>query len=114
MRDTDRDHLADMLDHAEFAIGLLGSASTAAVASDRAKFSALCHEVQTIGEAANQLSGSARLELPDVPWPDVIGMRHRIVHGYRTVAPEIVVTTVRDDLPVLVKTLRRALEEDTR
>jgi uncharacterized protein with HEPN domain len=114
MQDTDRDHLADMLDHAEFAIQLLGSASTAAVASDRAKFSALCHEVQTIGEAASQLSDSARSDLSDIPWQNVIGMRHRIVHGYRTVAPEIVVATVRDDLPVLVKTLRHALEDETK
>jgi uncharacterized protein with HEPN domain len=113
MQDTDRDHLADMLDHAEFAIQLLGSASTAEVASDRARLSALSHEVQTIGEAANQLSESARSNLRGIPWSDVIGMMHRIVHGYRTVAPEIVVTTVRDDLPILVHALRRALENET-
>jgi uncharacterized protein with HEPN domain len=112
MQEADRDYLADMLDHAEFAMELLGTASADAVAKDRARFSALCHEVQTIGEAANQLSASARASLPNVPWQKVIGMRHRIAHGYRAVAPEVVVATVRDDLPILVQTLRSALEDN--
>jgi uncharacterized protein with HEPN domain len=112
MRETDRDYLADMLDHAEFAMQSLGSNGVAEVAADRAKFAVLCHMVQTVGEAANQVSAETRSDLAEIPWPKVIGMRHRLVHSYRTVAIDLVVGTVRDDLPPLAAALRRALEND--
>jgi len=38
--------------------------------------------IENIGEAASRLSGDAQARLPEVPWHDIIGMRHRLVHGY--------------------------------
>jgi uncharacterized protein with HEPN domain len=111
MRPDDRELLSDMLDQAEYAARLLASASSDIV-DDRDRFSALCYAVQTIGEAASQVSQEVRSDLPDLPWQKIIGMRHRLVHGYRTVIPEIVVSTVRDSIPPLAAALRRALENN--
>ena len=112
MRADDRDHLLDMLDQAEYAFRLLAAVRDDEIVSDRDRFSALCYAVQTIGEAANQISKEGRSILADIPWSQVIGMRHRLVHGYRTVVPEIVVSTVRDSVPPLIASLRRALENN--
>lgn len=111
MQASDRDYIADMLENAEFAIRLLASDGVPAVAADRNKFAALCHFVQTIGEAANQVSAEGRSELAEVPWQKMIGMRHHLVHGYRTIVADLVVGTIRDDLPALLTCLRRALEK---
>ena len=112
MQGSDRDYIADMLENAEFAIRLLASTGSTAFAADRNKFAALCHFVQTIGEAASQVSVEGRSELAEMPWQKVIGMRHRLVHGYRTIVVDLVIGTVRDDLPPLLASLRRALEKN--
>jgi uncharacterized protein with HEPN domain len=69
--------------------------------------------VQIIGEAATHVSAAARSELSEIPWAKVVGMRHRLVHGYQGIRAEIVVKTVRDDLPTLIASLRGALEGST-
>lgn len=38
--------------------------------------------LQIIGEAANALPDDLRLQAPTVPWRNIIGMRHILVHHY--------------------------------
>lgn len=111
MDTSDRELLVDMLRYAETAIRLLGSADAAALKRDERTFLAVSYALLIIGEAATQLSAAVRSDLADVPWLDVIGMRHRLVHAYDRIRPEVVVSTVREDLPELITTLRRALED---
>jgi uncharacterized protein with HEPN domain len=40
------------------------------------------HHLQIIGEAASRLSDEIRTQHPEVPWGQMIGMRHILVHGY--------------------------------
>jgi uncharacterized protein with HEPN domain len=51
------------------------------VKSDEGIF-ALQHVIQNIGEAANRTSDELRQEHSEIPWRDMIGMRHIIVHHY--------------------------------
>jgi len=41
---------------------------------------ALAHLIQTLGEAARQVSIPFRDAHPEIPWAKIIGMRHRVVH----------------------------------
>jgi uncharacterized protein with HEPN domain len=77
-------------------------------------FFAISYALQTLGEAANRVSTATRSKLDDIAWVRVIGMRHHLVHGYEDIRKEIVVKTVRDDLPTLLTSLRRALDESGR
>jgi uncharacterized protein with HEPN domain len=43
---------------------------------------ALTHLLQTIGEAARMGSELERSKYPSLPWRQIVGMRHRIVHEY--------------------------------
>jgi uncharacterized protein with HEPN domain len=114
MNAIDRERLTDMLEYAREATKMLGSSSVRSVESDRRTLLALSYAIQVIGEAANGVSSEVRASLPAVPWPKVIGMRHRMVHGYRTRSTETIVRTVRDDLPGLIAQLENALEGDTK
>ncbi len=40
------------------------------------------HHLQIIGEAASRISDELRAGHPEVPWGQMIGMRHILVHGY--------------------------------
>jgi len=48
----------------------------------------------------------------DIPWAGIIGMRHRLVHGYDTVDWVRVWKTLKNDLPALLSQLRTVLPED--
>ena len=100
-----------MLHYAELAISFAGTYDPAALDADERTFLATCKAIEIIGEAANQVSPEGREEVPDLPWREAIAMRHRLVHGYRSIVSEVVLGTVRVSLPPLVKVVRRALGE---
>jgi len=72
---------------------------------------ALQHLLQIVGEAASRTSEHFRFENPEIPWPEIIGMRHRVVHDYMGIDEEIIWTTVMDDLPKLIRILESTLGE---
>ena len=66
---------------------------------------AILKAVEVVGEAASQVSAEGKETHPEIPWPEIIGMRNRLVHGYFNVSLERVWETVRQDIPRLVSQL---------
>ncbi len=62
---------------------------------------ALVYAIQTIGEAARQVSDVTQQALPQIPWRQMIGMRNRLVHGYIDVDLDLLWTTCTDAVPKL-------------
>jgi len=112
MNEVDREWLTDMLERSRLAVWILGSRNSAEVTSDKTTLYALSYAVQIIGEAATHVSQRTRSEFPGVPWTKIIGMRNRLVHGYETTQVDILVDTIRDHLPPLIKVLEEAQVED--
>ena len=56
------------------------------------------HYLQIIGEAASRLSDDFRAQHAEVPWGQLIGMRHILVHGYFDVDLDIVWNAVKNDI----------------
>ena len=70
--------------------------------------------LQIIGEAARALPEEIRAKMPDIPWSQVIGMRHILVHDYFGIDTEVVWDAVQRDLPSLkekITSLLRQLDE---
>lgn len=78
---------------------------------DRMLLLALVKCIDIIGEAASKVSSDAREEAPDIPWPNIVAMRNRLIHGYFDINPDIVWRTVDEELPRLIIPLARLLEE---
>ena len=112
MDERDRERLADMLRYAETAVRILGRLDADGLSASEEKFLAAVRCLQNIGEAARKVSDATRSDLPAIPWRRVIGMRHRLVHGYEDIRVEIIVQTIREDLPELVSTIRSALRDN--
>jgi len=110
MKKGDYGRVEDMLDRAKDAADRIEGKSRLDFEQDGNLQLSLVHLVQEIGEAATQVSPEFRKKHPHVDWDEMIGMRHRLVHGYRKINYERVWSTLTIDLPLLVKQLDKLLE----
>ena len=67
------------------------------------------HHLQIIGEAATKLSERLRAEYPEVPWDQLVGMRHVLVHGYFHVDLDVVWAVLEKDLAPLRQSIETIL-----
>ncbi|MFC1584973.1 DUF86 domain-containing protein [Fibrobacterota bacterium] len=61
---------------------------------------AVVRNLEIIGEAANNLTEAFKRNHADIEWSKVIGLRHRIIHGYFGVDLDIIWQILKNDLPV--------------
>lgn len=101
--------LRDMLDHAREAVQMAREWRAESVAQQRVLSLATLYLMQTIGEAASRVSAVTQERFPEIPWRQVVGMRHRLVHGYDAVDYALVRSTIEEDLPFLIRQLEEAL-----
>lgn len=59
-----------------------------------------------ISENAKRLSDEYKESHLSVPWTAIYGLRNRIVHDYGSVDLDIVYSTLKDDIPELLKTIK--------
>ncbi len=111
MSEGDLVRLRHMLDAANEAMAFAGDASRQDLDVDRKLTLALVKEIEIIGEAAYQISEVTREQFPEIPWDDIIGMRHRLVHAYFDINLDILWKTVQQDLPPLAEKLQSALNK---
>jgi uncharacterized protein with HEPN domain len=70
---------------------------------------AIAKRLEEIGEQAKLLSPELLLEMPEVDWRGLKGLRDFLAHNYPAVVVGIIASTLDDDLPVLVLAVRRQL-----
>ncbi len=109
MKREDRVRLQHMFDASGEALSFAEGKTRTDLDEDRQLVLAIVKCVEIIGEAASQVSRKGRSEVPELPWQDMVAMRHRLVHAYYDVDLDVVWSTVRQDLPPLAKALREAL-----
>jgi uncharacterized protein with HEPN domain len=73
---------------------------------------AIAKRLEETGEQAKTLSPELLLEMPEVDWRGLKGLRDFLAHNYPAVVVGIVASTLDDDLPVLVDAVRRHLADD--
>jgi uncharacterized protein with HEPN domain len=101
--------LSHMLDAARQAVQFCAGRRRAELGSDRMLVLALVKLLEIVGEAAAQVSSPSQTSLSGIPWADIIGMRHRLVHAYFDINLDILWRTVQEDLPPLIPELEAAL-----
>lgn len=67
--------------------------------------------ISVIGEAARKVSDEFRMDHPEIPWSDAMGIRHKIVHDYFEVSYTVLWSVIREELPGLAEVLERLLTD---
>ena len=102
-------YLGHMLDLARSAVAKAAERSRPEFDADENLRLALTHLIQTIGEAARQMSDEFRRRTPEIPWRKIIAMRHKVVHDYLHVDYDVVWDVSAIELPKLVELLTEAM-----
>jgi uncharacterized protein with HEPN domain len=104
--------LRHMRDYAQEAVAFIQGETAAEFLADRKLQLAVTHLLELVGEAANHVSPETQSQCPQIPWPQVIAMRHRLIHGYDFLDYMIIGQTVRQDLPKLFTQLEAIISKN--
>lgn len=73
---------------------------------------ALRHHLTVIGEAINRLSPELRSRHSEVPWKQIVAVRHRIVHAHFDLDLQILWNAAVDEIPQLRKQISGILDSE--
>jgi uncharacterized protein with HEPN domain len=110
MNEKDKNRLHDMLEAAQKARHFIEGKTRQSLDEDELLALALTRLLEIVGEAARNVTQETCDELSQLPWVEMVGMRHRITHDYLHVDYDIVWDTLIEDLPPLIKELEKILE----
>lgn len=104
LKDTGR--LKHMLEMAMLLESEKKKHSLEAIKSDRVLFYGLSKMVEIIGEAAYMISKEFKSAHTQIPWRQIEGMRHILVHGYFSISPDVLWDVIENDIPDLIPVLK--------
>lgn len=81
--------LRHMLDYAREAVAMAAGKTRDELYTDRMLNLALVRLLEIVGEAASRTPLDERAQYPGIPWGQIVGLRNRLIHGYDSVAFEI-------------------------
>jgi uncharacterized protein with HEPN domain len=106
----DEARLRHMLDHAIEAVEMSASTTRQDLDTNRLLNLSLVRLLEIVGEAAGRVSQETRDRHPQIPWPEIVGLRNRLIHGYDAVDFDILWAIVCNDLPPLIEALEQILD----
>ena len=110
--ENDRGRLIHMLEAAQEAHQLSIGYTRAALENNRMLQLALVKAVEIVGEAASHITDEFQARHTQIPWAQIRGMRHRLVHAYYDIDLGVLWDTVSNALPPLIAELRQIISSD--
>jgi len=105
MSKDDLVRLRHMLDSSMEAVALIHGKTRADLDTNRVISLALVRLLEIVGEAASKVTTATRQQTPNIPWSQIVSLRHRLIHGYDTINMDIFWKILAEDLPALIKEL---------
>lgn len=108
--ERDRLYLIYMRDAALLAQQFVSKRKREDLDNDRIFQFGLAKALELVGESASHISDELQKQQTQIPWKQIIGMRHILVHNYWRVELDVVWETTQTDIPPLIARLQRLLE----
>jgi uncharacterized protein with HEPN domain len=112
IKHEDQVRLRHMLDAAVEIQQYVQSSTREDLNHDRKLVHSLVRLLEIIGEAAGQVSEELRGNVPQIPWPILVGMRNRLIHAYFSINLNVVWSTSTEDIPSLITELKKLISKD--
>ncbi|MDE6238132.1 MAG: DUF86 domain-containing protein [Muribaculaceae bacterium] len=113
MRDKLRDpgRLRHMLEMAVLLQKEKDKHSLESIKNDPILFYGLTKMTEIIGEAAYKITKEFKDSHQELPWNEIQGMRHHLVHGYYQISTEVLWDAIQHDIPAMIPILENYLTE---
>lgn len=105
----DKVRLRHMLDYSRKAVAMIEGRAREDLNRDEMLCLALTRALEVIGEAATRVSQAGQQQHGQIPWPEIVGLRNRLVHGYDSMDLDVLWDIVQQDLPPLIEQLQAIL-----
>lgn len=105
MNERDLTRLRHMRDAGLEVVEFIQGKSRASLDQEKWLVRALSASIAIIGEAASVVSEETRAALPQIPWSDIVGMRHRLIHHYVDINLDRLWEPATEYVPVLLAEL---------
>lgn len=105
--------LRHMLDAAREAVSFVQNKTRRDLDQDRKLVLSLLRLIEIVGEAASQITRGFQETHSEIPWPQIIAMRNRLIHAYFDVDLDRVWDTVNGNLPSLVAELEKIVPPES-
>lgn len=79
--------------------------------NDQKTVDAVIRNLEIIGEAARNIPESLTEKYPDVPWPEMVSMRNKVIHEYSGVDVETLWKTIQEDLSALKEQVEKISDD---
>jgi len=104
--------LLDIMLAAEDAESFVAGLDESAFRASALHQSAVIRQLEVMGEAAGKVSKAFCAAHPEIPWRQMTGLRHRLIHHYGEVRLDIIWRVTKEQLPNLIATLRPLIPPD--
>ena len=98
-----RFYINDMIEFAGKVLAYTSGLDQAGFVASGLTYDATLRNLELIGEAATHIPDGVRTAHPEIPWREIVGMRHHLVHGYDAVDYDILWTVATEDFPPLAR-----------
>lgn len=113
MRELARDkgRLEDIVEYSNNVLKILEGVEFEHFETDILVYYSTMKNVEIVGEAAYMLTKEFKAAHSEIPWKQVEGMRHVLVHGYSQVLPRILWNTAKQDIPAIKRQVESYLTD---
>lgn len=106
----DKGRLEDIIEHSNNVLSIIDGIDFERFEKDILIYYATMKNVEIVSEAAYMLTKEFKANYTEIPWKQVEGMRHVLVHGYSQVLPRILWNTAKHDIPAIKRQVEKYLE----
>lgn len=107
----DKGRLEDIVEYSSNVLKIIDGIELEEFSSNILVYFATMKNVEIVGEAAYMLTKEFKASHPEIPWKQVEGMRHVLVHGYSQVLPRILWATAKENIPEIKAQVEKYLNE---
>ncbi len=104
-------YINDMIGFAKKVLAYTQGMDQQAFCNSGITYDAVLRNLELIGEAATRIPEAVRDQHPAIPWRMMVATRNRLIHAYLGIDDDIIWSIIRDDIPVLLTSLKK-LKQD--
>ncbi len=104
-------YLQDIAESCEKVLQFTKGFTQSDLVQDKKTYDAVVRNLEIIGEAAKRISDKLRVQLPDIEWRKIAGMRDMLAHVYFGIDNDILWDVVQNKVPQLAKTINAFLNK---